>query len=248
MAVASPGPCKCFSVWFSTSYSRFVYRRILRSPILGSRRYLPLPATRTLGGLSARTPSEVFWLDGFGVSFGTGTHDRPHRCLHCAQVTGTGYRPSVGLYRGIYCGIWGRNGTGSVPSAFFSTRLGRPGPDGGSKKLPRRAPELFDLRCGVESKYADRERNNTDENLPKLANFPLRNSERQEHVRTRWRKKNNRRWSRRPCAMETKGGVTRSRDSKDFFEEKQLVTLRPNTRWRAIAEHAYLQRQMPSNI
>ncbi|KAJ1191461.1 hypothetical protein NDU88_000777 [Pleurodeles waltl] len=47
--------------------------------------------------------------------------------------------------------------------------------------------------------------------------------------------------------METKGGVTRSRDSKDFFEEKQLVTLRPNTRWRAIAEHAYLQRQMPSN-
>ncbi|KAJ1125569.1 hypothetical protein NDU88_003997 [Pleurodeles waltl] len=48
--------------------------------------------------------------------------------------------------------------------------------------------------------------------------------------------------------METKGGVTRSRDSKDFFEEKQLVTLRPNTRWRAIAEHAYLQRQMPSNL
>ncbi|KAJ1162914.1 hypothetical protein NDU88_003378 [Pleurodeles waltl] len=47
--------------------------------------------------------------------------------------------------------------------------------------------------------------------------------------------------------METRGGVTRSRDSKDFFEEKQLVTLRPNTRWRAIAEHAYLQRQMPSN-
>ncbi|KAJ1160577.1 hypothetical protein NDU88_001073 [Pleurodeles waltl] len=47
--------------------------------------------------------------------------------------------------------------------------------------------------------------------------------------------------------METKGGVTRSRDSKDFFEEKQLVTLRPNTRWRAIAKHAYLQRQMPSN-
>ncbi|KAJ1208994.1 hypothetical protein NDU88_004373 [Pleurodeles waltl] len=45
---------------------------------------------------------------------------------------------------------------------------------------------------------------------------------------------NNRRWSRRPCAMETKGGVTRSRDSKDFFEEKQLVTLRPNTRWRAM--------------
>ncbi|KAJ1204759.1 hypothetical protein NDU88_000197 [Pleurodeles waltl] len=45
--------------------------------------------------------------------------------------------------------------------------------------------------------------------------------------------------------METKGGVTRSRDSKDFFEEKQLVTLRPNTRWRAIAEHANLLRLMP---
>ncbi|KAJ1117373.1 hypothetical protein NDU88_005573 [Pleurodeles waltl] len=45
--------------------------------------------------------------------------------------------------------------------------------------------------------------------------------------------------------METKGGVTRSRDSKDFFEEKQLVTLRPNTRWRAIAKHANLQRLMP---
>ncbi|KAJ1214349.1 hypothetical protein NDU88_001968 [Pleurodeles waltl] len=45
--------------------------------------------------------------------------------------------------------------------------------------------------------------------------------------------------------METKGGVTRSRDSKDFFEEKQLVTLRPNTRWRAIAAHANLLRLMP---
>ncbi|KAJ1142225.1 hypothetical protein NDU88_008552 [Pleurodeles waltl] len=104
----------------------------------------------------------------------------------------------------------------------------------GDRKLPRRAPERADLRCGVDSNYADPERNNTDENLPILTNFPFRNSERQEHVRTRWRKENNRRWSRRPCAMETEGGVTRSRDSKDFFEEKQLVTLRPNTRWRAM--------------
>ncbi|KAJ1108525.1 hypothetical protein NDU88_005901 [Pleurodeles waltl] len=48
--------------------------------------------------------------------------------------------------------------------------------------------------------------------------------------------------------METKGGVTRSRDSKDFFEEKQLVTLRPNTRWRAIAEHANLLRLMPRTV
>ncbi|KAJ1130481.1 hypothetical protein NDU88_008833 [Pleurodeles waltl] len=139
-----------------------------------------------------------------------------------------------------------RNGVRSIGVLLHT--VGPTRPRRRIEKLPRRAPELFDLRCGVECKYADPERNNTDENLPKLANFPFRNSERQEHVRTRWRKKNNRRWSRRPCAMETKGGVTRSRDSKDFFEEKQLVTLRPNTRWRAIAEHAYLQRQMPSNI
>ncbi|KAJ1119122.1 hypothetical protein NDU88_007308 [Pleurodeles waltl] len=112
---------------------------------------------------------------------------------------------------------------GSIPLALKTHVVGPTRPRRGIKN-PKGPPELFKIQCrSVVTNQIPNANNTVEFSLT----FRTETQSEKEHVRTRWRKENNLRWSRRPCAMEPKGEesldlVTR----KDFFEEKQLVILR----------------------
>ncbi|KAJ1127079.1 hypothetical protein NDU88_005485 [Pleurodeles waltl] len=81
-----------------------------------------------------------------------------------------------------------------------------------------------------------------------LTNFPNRNTEQKRNTSEPDSGKKQSKMESTPMRNGAeKGGVLRSRDQKDFFEEKQLVILRAQHQAADCAKHVYLQQHMPSN-
>ncbi|KAJ1170439.1 hypothetical protein NDU88_002316 [Pleurodeles waltl] len=121
---------------------------------------------------------------------------------------------------------------GGVPWAFvvFSLEETRGRADQaptGDQKNPKGPPELFKSRCRSVVTNPIPNANNTDDFSEILTNFPTRNTERKGTRPNPMAEKKQSKMESTPIRNGAeRGGVPRSRDSKDFFEEKQLVTLR----------------------